>query len=55
MYKIGKGRQHDFRIFKNSRIKVIQRVQVLADKGYQGLIATIAIVVFPIKSREMGN
>jgi hypothetical protein len=53
--KLGKGRQHDFRIFKNSRIKVIQRVQVLADKDIKGLIATIAIVVFPIKSREMGN
>ena len=35
--KIGKGRQHEFRIFKNSRIKVIQRVQILADKGYQGI------------------
>lgn len=35
--KFGKGRQHDFRIFKNSRIKVTQRVQVLADKGYQGI------------------
>ena len=35
--EFGKGRQHDFRIFKNSRIKLIQRVQVLADKGYQGI------------------
>jgi hypothetical protein len=35
--KFGKGRQHDFRIFKNSRVKVIERVQVLADKGYQGI------------------
>jgi IS5 family transposase len=35
--KFGKGRQHDFRIFKNSRVKVIKRVQVLADKGYQGI------------------
>ena len=31
------GRQHDFRIFKNSRVKVIERVQVLSDKGYQGI------------------
>jgi IS5 family transposase len=35
--KFGKGRQHDFRIFKNSRVKVIERIQVLADKGYQGI------------------
>jgi hypothetical protein len=35
--EVGKGRQHDFRIYKTSRIKVIQEVQVLADKGYQGI------------------
>ncbi len=35
--KFGKGRQHDFRIFKNSKVKVVERVQVLADKGYQGI------------------
>ena len=35
--KFDKGRQHDFRIFKNSRVKVVERVQVLADKGYQGI------------------
>ena len=33
----GKGRQHDFRIYKNSKVKVVQKVQVLADKGYQGI------------------
>ena len=35
--KFGKGRQHDFRIFKSSRVKVVERVQVLADKGYHGI------------------
>lgn len=35
--EVGKGRQHDFRIYKNSRINVVQQVQILADKGYQGI------------------
>jgi hypothetical protein len=35
--EVAKGRQHDFSIFKNSRIKVLQQVQLLADKGYQGI------------------
>ena len=34
---LGVGKQHDFRIFKNSRIKVRQEIQVVADKGYQGI------------------
>jgi len=35
--EVGKGRQHDFHLFKNSQIKVLQQVQLLADKGYQGI------------------
>lgn len=35
--EVAKGRQHDFSIFKNSTIKVLQQVQLLADKGYQGI------------------
>lgn len=35
--EFGKGRQHDFRIFKNSKLKVLQTIEVLADKGYQGI------------------
>lgn len=35
--ELGKGKQHDFRIFKNSKNNVLQRVQLLADKGYQGI------------------
>lgn len=35
--EVGKGRQHDFSIFKSSKVKVLQEVQLLADKGYQGI------------------
>lgn len=34
---IEKGKQHDFQIFKKSEIKAIQRIEVIADKGYQGI------------------
>lgn len=35
----GKGRRHDFHIFKKSKTLIRQEVQLLADKGYQGVKA----------------
>lgn len=34
---IGKGREHDFRLFKKSKIKAVSRIKAIADKGYQGI------------------
>ncbi len=34
---IGKGREHDFQIFKKSKIKAVPEIEVIADKGYQGI------------------
>jgi IS5 family transposase len=34
---IGKGREHDFKIFKHSKINAVPRIQAIADKGYQGI------------------
>jgi hypothetical protein len=31
------GKQHDFRLYKESKIPIHPRVKVLADTGYQGL------------------
>lgn len=33
----GKGREHDFHLFKTSKLKIPVQVKCLADKGYQGL------------------
>jgi IS5 family transposase len=33
----GKGREHDFRIFKNSKVRLTQNIECLGDKGYQGI------------------
>ena len=33
----GKGREHDFRLFKRSGLRVPPATELLADSGYQGL------------------
>lgn len=33
----GKGREHDFRIFKNSQVRLREDIECLGDKGYQGI------------------
>ncbi len=33
----GKGKEHDFRIFKNSKIRLREDIESLGDKGYQGI------------------
>jgi DDE superfamily endonuclease len=33
----GIGKEHDFELFKRSKVKPLTRVEVLADKGYQGI------------------
>ncbi|WP_416212563.1 hypothetical protein [Nostoc sp. ChiQUE01b] len=33
----GKGREHDFRIFKNSKLRLREDIECLGDKGYQGI------------------
>jgi hypothetical protein len=34
---LGIGKEHDFRIFKTSRMKIREEIQLVADKGYQGI------------------
>ena len=33
----GKGKEHDFQLFKCSKMKLDESIEVLADKGYQGI------------------
>ncbi|MFN8510284.1 MAG: transposase family protein [Deinococcaceae bacterium] len=35
--QFSKGREHDFEIFKKLRTKINPRIEVRADKGYQGI------------------
>lgn len=32
-----KGRKHDFKLFKDSRLKLNKRIKVITDTGYQGI------------------
>ena len=34
---VGQGRRHDFRLYKNSKVRVSGKVKILADSGYQGI------------------
>ena len=33
----GKGKEQDFQVFKNSKVKPIESIEILADKEYQGI------------------
>ena len=33
----GKGKKHDFQLFKGSKIKIDESIETIADKGYQGI------------------
>lgn len=45
----GKGRVHDFRLFKQHRIPMLPQQLCLADKGYQGLVKLHAHSCTPVK------
>ena len=34
---VGKGRRHDFHLFKNSKVHIKETIKLLADSGYQGI------------------
>jgi DDE superfamily endonuclease len=34
---IGKGREHDFKLFKRCQMKISPEIEFLGDRGYQGL------------------
>ncbi len=35
--QIDKGRKHDFRLYKESRLPILSNTKILADSGYQGI------------------
>ena len=49
----GKGRRHDFRVFKESGVRFGPSVKhVLADSGYQGLQKLCGAAVLPVKGSK---
>jgi len=48
----GKGRTHDFKLFKNSGVKFCSLMKVIADKGYQGIAKIHKLSETPIKKKK---
>lgn len=50
--KADKGRVHDFRVFKESKVRVLESTTVLVDSGYQGLQKIHAKTMLPNKRKK---
>ena len=48
----GKGKTHDFKLFKNSGVKFGTLMKVIADKGYQGIAKIHRLSETPIKKKK---
>lgn len=48
----GKGKTHDFKLFKNSQVKFGTLMKVIADKGYQGIAKIHQLSETPIKKKK---
>lgn len=51
----GKGKEHDFRIFKNSKIQLRTDIKLVGDKGYQGIQKLHAFSQTPKKKPRGDN
>lgn len=51
----GKGKEHDFRIFKNSKLRLREDIECLGDKGYQGIHKVHAKSWIPQKKPRGGE
>ena len=51
----GKGSEHDFYLFQNSRLKIHERIQIIADKGYQGIKTEHQNSLIPLKKSKYYN
>ena len=52
---MGKGSQHDFKMLQESKVCFSPQIQVIADKGYQGIKKLHANSVIPIKAKRGGR
>ena len=55
LYPYGKGKEHDFSLFKASGVHFHEQTQGLADKGYQGLQKLHPNSLIPIKKPKNGS
>lgn len=48
----GTGSEHDFQLFKRSKVKPLSVIELLADKGYQGIKKIHNLSYIPIKKTK---
>ena len=51
----GKGRIHDFKLFKKTKVKITKTIKMLGDKGYQGILKIHENSATPIKKPKGGK
>jgi hypothetical protein len=49
---IDKGRRHDFRLYKESKVHIHPKTEMLADRGYQGIQKIHSNTIKPIKGTK---
>jgi hypothetical protein len=49
----GKGKMHDKKLYKKSGVKLLKRIELKADSGYQGLQKERAKVLIPKKKSKL--
>jgi IS5 family transposase len=49
---VREGKTHDFRIWKESQIGIYKKIELLADKGYQGITQVHSNSRIPIKKSK---
>ena len=48
----GTGKEHDFQLFKRSKVKPLSLIEILADKGYQGIRKIHLLSYTPFKKTK---
>lgn len=51
----GKGKIHDFKLFKKTKVKLTKTIKMLGDKGYQGILKIHENSATPIKKPKRGK
>ena len=48
----GTGKEHDFQLFKRSQVRPSSLIEILADKGYQGIRKIHSLSYTPFKKSK---
>lgn len=51
----GKGKEHDFKLYKRSKVRIAKKIECLADKGYQGIQKHHCFSQIPKKKPKKGK